>query len=395
MPDEPRTNRLSWLEGELDKLRDQNLLRSLKVRESPHVGGKVQIAGRQLVDFGSNDYLSLSADQRLVDAVKAHTGYVGWGSGASPLIHGRGTLHARLEHEIADFEQTQAALTFSSGFAANLGVIPALVGRGDVIFSDEKNHASIIDGCRLSGAEVRVYQHNNPKHLSSLLAENTSSRRRLIVTDSLFSMDGDLAPLPEIVDLADRYAAMVMVDEAHATGVFGDRGTGVCEWFGIKDRVDVRIGTLSKAVGCHGGFVAGSQTLIDWIANRGRSYVFSTAVPDASCMAAVAALDVVRNMSDERSHLLNMAESLRQNLISRGISVGNSKSQIVPVILGKSSNVIRAQERLWQEGFFVPAIRPPSVPPGQARLRISLNAAHDEKVIDQLAQTLDRIIQEL
>ena len=282
---------LDWIADELSQLKEQRLHRRLAVRESPHVAGKVQIAGRQLVDFGSNDYLSLSADQRLVDAVKANSGYVGWGSGASPLVHGRGTLHKRLEDEIAKFEGTEAALTFTSGFAANVGVITSLVDENDAIFSDEKNHASIIDGCRLSKAKTFVYRHADVVHLEQLLTDHANEyRRRLVVTDGLFSMDGDLAPLPQIVAVSQRHRAMVMVDEAHATGVFGDRGRGVHEHLGVHDQVDIVVGTLSKSLGCHGGFVAGSSQLVEWITNHARSYIFSTAVPDASCMAAVAAL---------------------------------------------------------------------------------------------------------
>ena len=295
---------LNWIDDVLDKLEKDHLLRSLTIRESPHVAGKVQIGGKQLIDFGSNDYLGLSAEQKLVDAVKSNSGYVGWGSGASPLIHGRGTLHARLEQELARFENCESALTFTSGFAANVGAISSLVDSEDVIFSDQLNHASIIDGCRLSGADIQVYRHADANHLSELITQSEKQyRRRLIVTDGLFSMDGDLAPLPDLVDLAQEHEAMLLVDEAHATGVFGANGRGVSEHFGVHEKVDVIVGTLSKSLGCHGGFVAGTESLIRWLINRARSYIFSTAVPDATCMAAVTSMHLVSQMKPERQRV--------------------------------------------------------------------------------------------
>ncbi|MEC9091806.1 MAG: 8-amino-7-oxononanoate synthase [Planctomycetota bacterium] len=388
MPSPEPTDPLSWIENRTRSLRSQQQFRQLSIRQSPHVAGQVQIAGHQLIDFGSNDYLSLSANPKLVDAVKANAGYVGWGSAASPLIHGRGTLHARLERDLAKFEQTEAALTFSSGFAANIGVIPAIAGAQDVIFSDAKNHASLIDGCRLSKAKTRIYPHNDIQSLRLLLEQEECCGSKLIVTDGLFSLDGDLARLPEIVQLAQQHGAMLLVDEAHATGVFGEQGTGTCEHFGVKQDVQVVIGTLSKACGSHGGFVAGTQQLIDWIANHARSYIFSTAVPDATCMASVTALELVSQMQKQRQDLLEAATALRQQLTHHGFNVGHSESQIIPVILGQNSKVLDFQDRLLTKGFFVPAIRPPSVPQGESLLRISLNSSHTPEMIDQLVEAL-------
>lgn len=384
-----RSDPLAWIDDEIALLKQQHLYRSLTVRESPHVAGKVQIGGRQLINFGSNDYLGLSASQRLVDAVKANAGYVGWGSAASPLVHGRGTLHQRLEDELARFEHTAAALTFTSGFAANVGAITSLVGQPDVIFSDEKNHASIIDGCRLSRARICVYRHADTEHLKQCLEEHVASARRsLIVTDGLFSMDGDLAPLPDIVRLAREHGSMLLVDEAHATGVFGKHGRGVSEYLGVHDQVDILVGTLSKSLGCHGGFVAGSASLIDWMINRARSYIFSTAVPDATCMAAVEAIHLVDEMRDERRRLLETASRLRQRLSASGFDVGRSASQIIPVILGDPNRVVEARELLLEAGYFVPAIRPPAVGPGQSMLRISLNTMHTDDMINGLVDAL-------
>lgn len=382
---------LRWLDDEFAALMETKGLRRLSVRESPHVAGQVQIEGKPYLDFGSNDYLELSARGELLDAVRSCSGHVGWGSGASPLIHGRGTLHRRLEQELAAFEGTESALTFSSGYAANLGVIAAVVGKGDFIFSDARNHASIIDGCRLSGAEILVYRHNDIDHLAQLLDEVSSQAgRRLIVTDALFSMDGDLANLRDLAPLAEQGGAMLMVDEAHGTGVFGIQGRGVSEHLGVKEGVDILVGTLSKSIGCHGGFVAGTRRLTDWIANRARSYVFSTAVPEATCMAAVAALGLVKELGEQRKQLLEKAEWLRQELRMRGWSLGNSSSQIIPVILGENESVLKKQTELMEAGIYVPAIRPPSVPEGESLLRISLTTGHTDVMLGRLIETLGK-----
>ena len=384
---------LNWIDDVLDKLEKDHLLRSLTIRESPHVAGKVQIGGKQLIDFGSNDYLGLSAEQKLVDAVKSNSGYVGWGSGASPLIHGRGTLHARLEQELARFENCESALTFTSGFAANVGAISSLVDSEDVIFSDQLNHASIIDGCRLSGADIQVYRHADANHLSELITQSEKQyRRRLIVTDGLFSMDGDLAPLPDLVDLAQEHEAMLLVDEAHATGVFGANGRGVSEHFGVHEKVDVIVGTLSKSLGCHGGFVAGTESLIRWLINRARSYIFSTAVPDATCMAAVTSMHLVSQMKPERQRLLQSADKLRSQLVSQGIEVGRSQSQIIPIVVGDPDKAVEIRNRLEELGYFVPAIRPPAVPRNESRLRISLNTRHNDEMINGLADALTSLL---
>lgn len=377
---------LNWIDEKLEQVKSQDRYRSLTVRESPHVAGQVQIDGQQFLDFGSNDYLGLSSHPALVDIVKSNAGYVGWGSAASPLIHGRGTLHARLEQAIADFEQTESSLTFTSGFAANVGVITSLVGKGDAIFSDAKNHASIIDGCRLSGADVFVYRHVEVDHLAELLQASPADQKKLIVTDGLFSMDGDLAPLTDIVELAQTHNAMVMVDEAHATGVLGACGRGVAEHCGVKDAVDVTVGTLSKSLGCHGGFVAGSEKLIDWITNSARTYIFSTAVPEATCMAAVKALELVSEMGEARKRLLEKSSRLRESLQTIGLNVGSSTSQIIPLILGNESLTLKGYHWLKEAGLFVPAIRPPSVPAGESMLRISLNSEHTEEMIGRLLQ---------
>jgi 8-amino-7-oxononanoate synthase len=380
---------LNWLDRELADLDRQGLRRRLQTREGPQAA-RVVLDGRELVNFGSNDYLGLAADPRLAAAAAEAAQREGWGSGASPLVTGHAAAHQQLQQRLAQFEGTEAALLFTSGFAANAGTIAAVVGPGDAVYSDRKNHASLWDGCRLSRADVRVYPHGDWRQLETLLADSQKYRRRLIVTDSLFSMDGDLAPLAELADLAERYATMLMVDEAHATGVFGQRGRGVAEQLGVEDRVPIRVGTLSKALGSVGGFVAGSRILIEWLVNRARPYIFSTALPAAIVAAAIAALDIVRDEPQRRTALLARAEELRNTLRGAGWNVGTSAGQIIPLIVGEPARATRLSHILRERGLFVPAIRPPTVPEGEACLRISLTAGHSEEMIASLVAGLGR-----
>jgi 8-amino-7-oxononanoate synthase len=302
-------------------------------------------------------------------------------------VTGYSQRQRQLEERLAEFEGTEAALLFPSGFAANLGTVAALVGQGDTVFTDRKNHASLLDGCRLCRADVRVYPHNDWHALESLLARR-GGPRRLIVTDSLFSMDGDLAPLAELADLAERHGAMLMIDEAHATGVFGSRGRGVAEQLGLDARIPVRVGTLSKALGSIGGFVAGSRRLVEWLVNRARPYVFSTAPPAAICAAGIAALDIVRDEPQRRGELLGNAQALRAALAEQGWNVGRSASQIVPVVVGEPDRAVALSAWLLDCGLLVPAIRPPTVPEGEACLRISLSYAHTAEMIAMLVESL-------
>ena len=381
---------LHWIDDELDALRQAELLRGLKVRGTSQ-GPTIALDGRTLVNFGANDYLGLAADERLAIAAKEAIAAEGWGAGASPLVTGRGQWHARLETALAEFEGCETALLFPSGFAANAGAVPALAGQGDVIFADAKNHASLIDGCRLSKATVHIYRHADSDHLSELLAASTAARRRLIVTDGLFSMDGDLAPLNQIAELAARHNAMLLVDEAHATGVLGAHGRGTAEHFGVEDAVHIKIGTLSKALGSAGGFVCGSRQLIAYLANRARSYVFSTAQPGAAAAAALAALEIVRTEPHRRRRLLAMATELRTQLSDQGWNVGVSTSPIIPLMVGTPDAALRLSATLAEQGHFVPGIRPPTVPEGESLLRISLSFAHTDTMIDGLVNTLRRL----
>ncbi|MCC9607425.1 8-amino-7-oxononanoate synthase [Blastopirellula sp. JC732] len=384
---------LAWLEEELQTLDQLHMRRHLRTHFGPQTAEQT-VDGQRFVNFGGNDYLGLAADPRLAAAAIAAIENEGWGSGASPLVTGHGASHAALETSLAELEGTEAALLFSSGFAANVGTITALAGKGDVIFSDAKNHASIIDGVRLCGARPQIYQHLDVDHLEKLIAQASAFRRRYIVTDTLFSMDGDFAPLVELCELAERYDAIVIVDEAHATGVFGQHGRGVCEHLGVEEQVDVRIGTLSKALGGHGGFVVGSQTLIDWLLNRARSYVFSTAAPMAASAAMIAALQIVRDEPERRQLLLERAANLRETLRKQGWQVGG-ESQIIPILIGEPEPTMQASHRLREQGLFVPGIRPPSVPSGESLLRISLSYAHTPEHLDRLIAALADLRQRL
>jgi len=387
---------LAWIDAELDGLEDAGLRRRLAVRTGPQTA-RIVLDGKELVNFGSNDYLGLAQDERLALAAAAASRQAGWGSGASPFVSGRSDVHAELECRLAQFEGTEAALVFPSGFAANAGVIPALVDEPDAIFADVKNHASLIDGCRLSRAVRHVYPHCDCDELESILHGAGRFRRRLIVTDSLFSMDGDLAPLTGLADLAERYDAMLLVDEAHATGVFGANGRGVVEHVSgsgpsnLHERVHIRIGTLSKALGSGGGFVCGRQSLIDWLANRARTYVFSTAQPPATSAAAIAALDIVRNEPERRAALLATSADLRLRLREQGWNTGRSASQIIPLVVCDAQRTMTLAGRLRESGFFVPGIRPPTVPAGESLLRLSVCYHHTPEMLDALVAELGRL----
>jgi 8-amino-7-oxononanoate synthase len=379
---------LDWVDNRLGQLRRDELLRSLPPPLQA-VGTTATVDGHRLINFASNDYLGLAADERVIAAAAQACREQGVGRGASPLICGRAELHARLEERLAEFEQTETALLFPTGFAANAGTIPALVDVGDAIFSDANNHASIVDGCRMSRADCHVYPHRDVHALARLLRDGDQSGRRLIVTDSLFSMDGDLAPLVELGELAEQHSAMLMVDEAHATGVFGEHGRGVVEHLAaehprLHQQVHIKVGTLSNALGAAGGFVCGKASLIEWLANRARPYVFSTAQPASSSAAALAALEIVAYEPDRRRRLLENAAQLRRRLKKMGWDLGPSASQIIPVRIGSVAETMRLAADLRRRDLWVGGIRPPSVPPDQSQLRIGLSAAHSDTMVETL-----------
>jgi 8-amino-7-oxononanoate synthase len=314
------------------------------------------------------------------------------GSGASPLITGHSQIHAELVSSIAAFEATESAIVFSSGYAANLGSLASLATKEDVIFSDSLNHACLIDGCRLSRARVLVYPHCNTDALRRLIQGNRHlGRFAFVVTDSVFSMDGDLAPLSEINDLCEEFDMQCVVDEAHATGVYGRFGRGLTEHLNVSSERMIRIGTLSKAVGCVGGFVAGNQLLIDWLTNHARSWIYSTAMTLPNTLAAIRALSLVHDMQDERKLLERKATSIRFRLNKLGFRVGSGTSPIIPVYLHGAVEVLEKCQRLLEQGIYVPAIRPPTVPAGTSLLRISLSAVHSEQELTQLVSAFQEL----
>jgi 8-amino-7-oxononanoate synthase len=381
-----------WLDDELQQLHETQLFRRRRaVRALPD--GWCEVDGRRLRNFASNDYLNLAHDERLIAAARDALSNSGVGSRASALVIGRTDWHARLEERLAKFERQPSAILFPTGYAANVGTVAALVERGDIVFSDQMNHASLIDGCRLSRAEVRIYPHDDSTALERELKRSDGFRRRLIVTDSYFSMDGDVASLPELCDLAERYDAALLVDEAHATGVFGSEGRGVAEWLGVESRVNLRVGTLSKGVGALGGFVAGSAKLIDWLWNRARTQMFSTALPAAVCAAACAAIDIIETESWRRMHLRALNRQLNDGLAELGLNAGEPVvGPIVPIVLHHPGAALAAAEELEERGVLVAAIRPPTVPEATSRLRIALTCAHDATDMTRLLAALSDVL---
>ncbi|RIK09497.1 MAG: 8-amino-7-oxononanoate synthase [Acidobacteria bacterium] len=348
-------------------------------------GPEVSIEGRRLILACSNNYLGLAGDERVIEAARSAASRFGAGSGASPLVSGLTRAQRDLEERLAAFKGTEDCVIFSSGYLANIGVIQALAGPDDAVFSDELNHASIIDGCRLSRATPVIYRHADMEHLDSLLSEG-GFRRSLVVTDSVFSMDGDVAPLTELVEIARRHGAMTVVDEAHATGVLGPAGGGAVEALGLTGQVDAVVGTMSKALGSAGGFVAGTSDLAAWLRNRARSQIFDTAPVPAAIGAASAAIEVIASEPVRRERIAELRALLTEGLRDLGYRVGESESAIIPVFVGESDEAMRLSARIRQSGVFAPAIRPPSVPVGTARIRLTVMATHSDM---QIAQVLD------
>ena len=368
-------HREQWLKSELDQLNQTGLWRSLRsVTTAPT--GRVLLDGCEVILLGSNNYLGLSAHPIVIEAAVRAVREYGTGASASRLMSGNCHLYDVLEAKIAKAKGTETALVFGSGYLANIGTLPALAGDADLILSDALNHASIIDGCRLSHATKQIYRHCDVEHLESLLAQSTKFRRRLIVTDGIFSMDGDIAPLPEICVLAERYDATVMVDDAHSFGVLGETGGGTVEHFGLENRGIIQMGTLSKAIGGVGGYVAGSTALIDFLINRARSFIFTTGLPPATLAGAAAAIDVIRSTPELRQRLSSNVRLLKDALLEKGFQLLPSDTQILPLILGAADVASRFAEVLLSHGVYAPAIRPPTVPEGTSRLRISVIASH-------------------
>ena len=381
---------------QLEALRARSLERKLRETSSAQ-GPEVQIAGRRLINFSSNDYLGLAGDSRLCEAAIGAIREFGVGAGASRLVSGTQSPHLRLENALAKWKQAEAALSFSSGYAAALGTVPALVSKDDVILLDKLCHASLIDGAKLSGAILRIFPHNHlgklEDHLEWAQREH-AGKRILILTESVFSMDGDRAPLRELIELKKRFGALLMLDEAHAVGVIGPNGRGLAAAQNLSDDVDVQMGTLSKALGASGGYICGSRSLIEWLINRARSFIYSTAPPPAIVAAALAAVNFLGSSEgEERRRLLwerigLMKDLLPRNELNEKASVVNSA--IFPWIVGDEQAAIDLAASLQSEGFLVPAIRYPTVAKGSARLRITVTASHGENQIRSLCGAIKR-----
>lgn len=374
---------LDWLDSELSEIRENNLFRTLTELSTGQTP-EVKIDGRTYVLLGSNGYLGLSVDPKVIEAARNALLKYGTGSGGSRLVSGSTELHRELEERIARFKNTESAILFSSGYLANIGSVSSLAGEGGIVYSDELNHASIIDGCRLARSRVRVYRHSDLDHLDSLLSSDAGIKtRKLIVTDTVFSMDGDLAHLPSLAGLSERYGAMLMVDEAHAAGVLGERGSGATEHFGVEDRVPVVMGTLSKAVGSLGGYIAGSRKLTDFIRNRVRSYIFDTSLPAASLAASLAAIDIIENEPERRERLWRNVGTFKSGLEDIGLTILPSHSAIVPVLIGEAAPTLGFAASLREQGVYTPAVRPPSVPQGMCRIRATLMASHTDEHVEK------------
>lgn len=366
------------LHEQLRAIREQNLFRELR-RIDAAQGARVQIGGRELLNFSSNDYLGLANHPALKEAAARAVAECGAGSGASRLICGSLAVHHELEEALANFKGAPAALAFSSGYAAAVGTLGALLGKEDVLILDKLVHASMVDGAKLCGAKLRVFAHNDLDELEGILQWAAERKcRRIVVTESVFSMDGDLAPLRETVELKDRYGAWLMLDEAHATGLFGQNRSGLAEAFELADRVEISMGTLGKAIGAAGGFVCGSRALIDVLVNRARSFIFSTAPPPAQSAAARAGIALLQSQEgeDRRAQLWARVDQLKNGLIASPWRAPILKSAIVPLMVGEETRALNIADALREAGFLLPAIRFPTVARGEARLRLTLTAAH-------------------
>jgi glycine C-acetyltransferase len=386
--------RTDWIEEEIDDLKQAGLYNVIRTIDSP-MDAWVTINGRDLLNFCANNYLGLTNHPRLREAAKRGIDEYGVGPGAVRTIAGTMTPHIELEQRLASFKRAEACITLQSGFTANLATIPALVGRGDVIFSDALNHASIIDGCRLSRANVVRYEHADVADLAQKIEETTEYNRRLIITDGVFSMDGDVAPLDEICELAETHGIMLMVDDAHGEGVLGEGGRGIVDHFGLHGRVDVEVGTLSKAFGVIGGLVAGRQEVIEWLRQRGRPFLFSSAMTVPDTVACLEAVNILAESTELIDRLWANAETFSRGMEDLGFDTGNSQTPIVPVMLGDAHLAQEFSGRLFEEGVFAMAIGYPTVPRGKARIRVMNSAAHSEDDIQQALNIFERVGKDL
>jgi glycine C-acetyltransferase len=389
------SSKLNWIDEELESLKESGLYNKIRTLSSPQ-GAWLVVDGKRVLNFCSNNYLGLANHPRLVKAAQEAMDKYGVGPGAVRTIAGTMNLHLELEKRIAKFKRVEDAITFQSGFSANLGTIPALVGKQDVIFSDELNHASIIDGCRLSRAEIARYNHADPASLETVIRENIGNYRRgLIITDGVFSMDGDYPPLDKLADIAENYDLMLMVDDAHGEGVLGEGGRGIVDHFHLHGRVDIEVGTFSKAFGVMGGVVAGNAKIIEWLRQRGRPFLFSSAVTVPDVAATIAAVDVLEESTELVDRLWKNADVFKKEMENLGFNTGKTMTPITPVMLGDAKLARNFSWRLYEEGVFAMALGFPTVPKGQARIRVMISATHSRDDLEKALGAFAKVGKEL
>jgi glycine C-acetyltransferase len=386
---------LDFLKERLAELESQGLAIRPRTLEGP-TGARARFDGRDVINLASNNYLGLANHPRMNAAASSAASELGAGTGAVRTIAGTMTMHEELERRFADFKHAEDALMFQSGFTANAGTVAAVLDKEDVIVSDRLNHASIIDGGRLSRAEIKVFDHKDAQHADELLAETARpGRRQLLITDGVFSMDGDIALLPDLVEVAERRGAIMMIDDAHASGVLGKGGAGTVDHFGMHGRVDIQVGTLSKAIGVLGGFIAGPRALIEWLVNRGRPFLFSTSAPPAVVAACIEALDIMADEPDRLERLWDNTRAFKTGLRELGFDTGASETPITPVITEEEEATQTFARRLFEEGVFTPAIVYPTVAKGLARVRTIVTAEHTHEDLDEALEIFGRVGREL
>jgi glycine C-acetyltransferase len=385
------TGSLDYLKQELSALTEAGTALHPRTLEGAQ-GARARFDGRDVINLASNNYLGLAAHPRLREAAAKAAMDLGAGSGAVRTIAGTMSLHRELELRFAEFKGAEAALMFQSGFTSNSGTVAAILSREDVIVSDALNHASIIDGARLSRAEIKVFPHRDAESADRLLEETKApGRRQLLITDGVFSMDGDIAPLPDLVEVAERHGAIMMIDDAHASGVLGAGGKGTVSHFGLEGRVDIQVGTLSKAIGVLGGFIAGPAHLIEWLVNRGRPFLFSTSAPPPVAAACLAALEVIRDEPERIERLWSNTTFFKEGLHGLGLDTGTSQTPITPVMAGDEVKAVELAQGLWDEGVFSPAIVFPTVARGSARVRTIVTADHTEADLTEALEAFERV----
>ena len=387
--------KLDFLAQELESLHEQNLFNVIRTIEGPQ-GGWIVVDGKRVLNLCSNNYLGFADHPELKSAAKKGIDQYGVGPGAVRSIAGTQSIHLELERKLAEFKHAEACIVLQGGFVANLAVIPAITGDGDIIFSDELNHASIIDGCRLSKAKVVRYAHNDTADLKNKIMEHKdSARRMLIITDGVFSMDGDIALLSEIVEVADEFGAMVMADDAHGEGVLGDSGRGIVNHFDLEGRVEVEVGTLSKAFGVMGGYITGPKGLIDYLKQKGRPFLFSSGLTAADTAAAIAAVDVLVESDELVRKLWDNAAYFQKGLKEAGFDIGKTQTPITPVMLGDEGTAVTFSKKLFDKGIFAQSIAYPTVAKGKARIRCMLSAAHQKEDLDFALATFTEVAKEM